>query len=270
MVGLLGCGCCSEPELCPNVNYLKTFSDDFSPDFEPDWDFMNGFKGEWIARDGVCSLRGNRPPTGNFSQAIGGIRAEKKTLTGSVTFSKKLIDFPVDPISTGWGELARAAIGIWSPAESTREIWFEAINIDNDFQISPGVRHPYAGYLGFNFRDIPHGSVGTSFGLGIQYFINRPPKRGDVLKLVLSDCIQDPFYANDARCQTIKAYVNNNLVFNYQPGQGAFRIRKCDFKVGKHLHQFFFLIPRSSTNPGTPYHPQMVIIKTDDFNFLSL
>lgn len=267
MVGKLGCGCCEAPELCPGVDYLKTFSDDFSPDFESDWNFVSTFFGltEFIARDGVCSLRGNNFPNSNFSQARGWINAEKKTIGGAIEISLKLTDFPVNVLSTGWGELARAAIGIWSPAESTREIWFEAINIDSTFEIFPGVLHPYAGLRGFNFRDV------VAFGstLGIQYFIPQTPQLGDVIKIRFSDCVQDPFFASDTRVQTIKAYVNDIEIFNYEPS-GDFRIRTCDFDAGMHLNQFRFGVVRSATNPGTPYHPQMMIIKVDDFTFESL
>ena len=257
MVGMLGCGCCEAPELCPAVNYLKTFSDDFSPDFEPNWRFeIPSYHGnELIARDGVCSLRGNIFPNSVYSQGLGLIDAEQKTISGNIEVSLKIVDFPVNELSTGLNEIARAAIGIWSPAESTREMWFEAINIESQKR------------RGFNFRDIPQRSVSGYSTLGLQYFVNRIPQIGDVIKIILSNGTQDPFYLSDITYSSVKAYVNNQLVFTYPY---SFRVRKCDFDNGMWLHQFRFIVQRTKTNPGVPYHPQMVIIKTDDFNFQSL
>lgn len=260
MVGLLGCGCCETPELCPDSNHLKTFSDDFSPVQETDWifslDYFRTPPESFIARDGVLSLRGRSTSalSPNFSYGTGYVVCEKTTLTGDIEISLKLSSFPVTQLTTGWGEDCRVGIGIWSAAES-RQMWFEAVNIEA------------RGLVKYNFRDFAWTSASANYNL--QNVTSISPALGDVLKLRLSGCVADTFNPSNILCETVTCMVNGADVFTHTP-VGKLAIRKCQFNVGVFMRQFRFLIARSETNPGTPYASGMVIAKADDFLYESL
>jgi hypothetical protein len=260
MVGLLGCGCCGPAELCPDNDYLKTFEDDFSPTQEPDWIFSLDYFGtppeSFIARDGVISLRGRSTSAfaPNYSYGTGYVVCEKTSLLGNIEISLELVSFPVVQLTTGWFEDCRVGIGIWSAAES-RQMWFEAVNVEA------------LGIVKYNFRDFAWSTVSSNYNL--QYVSSIVPKIGDVLKLRLSDCIVDTFNSANVIYQTITCLINNTPVFTHTPF-GGFKLRKCEFYTGIFMRQFRFLIPRSETNPGTPYAAGMVIAKADNYLYESL
>ena len=261
MVGMLGCGCCEQPELCPNVDYLKTFTDDFSPDFEPDWIISLDFSGNpaplesLIARDGVCSLKGRQTFAGNqqTSYGLAYIVGEKTTVSGKIESSFKLVNFSQDTLASGWNENARAGIGFWSPAES-RQLWFEVIKIE-------ALR-----VLDFNFRDFAYSQ--TSSNYNIQARLGITPQLGDKLSLRLSDCVQDTFFSNAVRVNTVTCLINDTPVYSYTP-QSPFLLRTCELYAGLEMRQNRFLIPRSTTNVGLPFG-DLPIVKVDDFTFESL
>jgi hypothetical protein len=262
MVGKLGCGCCNAdpPELCPDNDYLKTFSDDFSPAEEDDWIFSLDYFGtpaeSFIARDGVLSLRGRGTSAlaPNFSFGTGYIVCEKTSLLGNIEISLELVSFPVVQLTTGWFEDCRVGIGIWSAAES-RQMWFEAVNVEA------------RGLVKYNFRDFAWSPSSSNYNL--QNVSSITPRLGDVLKLRLSDCIVDTFNPSNVVYQTITCLINDIPIFTQTP-LGGFKLAKCLLYTGVFMRQFRFLIPRSETNPGTPYAAGMVIAKADNYVYESL
>ena len=256
MVGLLGCGCCEVPELCPDVDYLQAFTDDFSPDFEPDWiislDYFGTPPESLIARDGVCSLRGRTTSPFYAVESVGTayVVAEKTTLTGTVECQFELAAFPTSQIVSGRNEICRAGIGIWSPAES-RQLWFEAVNFE------------LPGFVKYHFRDFVYSQAG---GSNLQTIINVTPQVGDVLKLRLSNFTQDTFFSQDATTSTITCLVNDTPVFSYSQ---SLRLRKCEFYSGIFMRQHIFQIARSSSHAGLAY-PGLTIAKVDNFELQSL
>lgn len=260
MVGMF-CGCCSQPELCPEVDYLKLFSDDFSPDFESDWIISLDYPGNpaplqsLIARDGVCSLKGRQTFSGNpmTSYGLAYVIGEKATITGSIESSLKIVNFSQSTTTSGWNENARAGVGFWSPAES-RQLWFEAVRIEA------------LGVLDYNFRDFAYSQTSSSYNLQTRLGIT--PRLNDKIAIRLSDCVQDTFYSNAVRVNTVTLLINDAPVYNYSPATSLL-LRTCEFFTGLEMRQNKFLIPRSTTDVGLPFGG-LPIVKVDDFNFESL